>query len=69
MHRRGKVTVTVSPGCVVTGDSRAEVEANIREAIRVHLEGLGQDGEPVPEARSTGDYVEVQGPPATGSRR
>ncbi len=47
------------PGCVATGDTRAEVESNIREAIRLHLDGLSQDGDPIPEGRSTADYVEV----------
>jgi len=37
------------PGCVSTGDTRVEVERNIREAIEFHLEGLREDGDPVPE--------------------
>jgi len=47
------------PGCVATGETRAEVESNIREAVRLHLEGLNQDGDPIPEGRSTAGYVEV----------
>ncbi len=47
------------PGCVATGDTRAGAESNIREAIKLHLEGLRQDGDPIPEGRSTADYVEV----------
>lgn len=47
------------PGCAPTGDTRAEVETNIREAIKLHLEGLRQDGDQIPEGRSTADYVEV----------
>ena len=47
------------PGCVATGDTRAEAETNIREAIKLHLEGLRQDGDPIPEGRSTADYVDV----------
>jgi hypothetical protein len=30
----------------------------MREANRVPLEGLGEDGEPIPEASGTGVYVE-----------
>ena len=46
-------------GCVATGKTREEVEANMREAIRLHIAGLQQDGLPVPEPRSSADYVVV----------
>ena len=38
------------PGCVATGDSIVEVEAEISAAIRFHLEGLRDDGLPIPAA-------------------
>lgn len=47
------------PGCVAAGPTIAEVEAEIREAIRFHIEGLREDGLPVPPAASRVDYVEV----------
>lgn len=47
------------PGCVATGASVNEVEAEIRDAIVFHLEGLREDGLPVPPGQSTVDYVEV----------
>jgi predicted RNase H-like HicB family nuclease len=47
------------PGCVATGASVAEAEAAIREAIEIHLEGLRQDGSPVPPPTSKVEYVEV----------
>ena len=37
------------PGCVSTGDTRQEVEQNIREAIEFHLEGMVEDGISIPE--------------------
>jgi len=37
------------PGCVATGRSADEVEARIREAIRLHVQSLEEHGEPVPE--------------------
>ena len=37
------------PGCVATGQSVEEVEARIREALRMHIESLEAHGEPVPE--------------------
>lgn len=47
------------PGCVATGDSPAEVERNMREAIAFHLDGLRADGQPAPEPSSIAAYVEV----------
>ena len=46
-------------GCVATGATVAEVEAEIRTAIRFHLNGLREDGLPVPEPMSLADYVET----------
>jgi predicted RNase H-like HicB family nuclease len=37
------------PGCVATGRTTVEGEQRIREAIRMHIEGLREKGEPVPE--------------------
>ncbi len=37
------------PGCVTTGATREEAEANMREAVRFHLEGLRAEGLPIPE--------------------
>ena len=39
------------PGCVGTGATPEEVQENIREAAAFHIEGLREDGEPVPEPR------------------
>lgn len=36
------------PGCVSIGDTREEIEQNIQEAILFHIEGLKEDGLPVP---------------------
>lgn len=47
------------PGCVATGASVEEVELQIREAIAFHLEGMRQDGEPIPPPSSRVEYVEV----------
>lgn len=37
------------PGCVSTGADRRETEANIREAVALHIEGLRAAGLSVPE--------------------
>jgi predicted RNase H-like HicB family nuclease len=47
------------PGCVATGASIPEVEAEIREAIRFHIDGLKADGAPVPAPTSIAEYVEA----------
>ncbi len=37
------------PGCVATGATPEETEANIRDAIALHLEGMAEDGvQPTP---------------------
>ena len=46
------------PGCVATGDAIADVEREIRDAIRFHIEGMFEDGVKVPEAASVVEYVE-----------
>jgi predicted RNase H-like HicB family nuclease len=47
------------PGCVATADSLDELNRLIREAIVLHLEGLAEDGLPIPEPSSRVEYVEV----------
>jgi predicted RNase H-like HicB family nuclease len=47
------------PGCVATGRTKEEVERLIREAIELHLEGMIEDGLPIPEPSSQVEYVEV----------
>ena len=47
------------PGCVATGGTVAEVEENIRGAIRLHIDGLRKDRLPIPEPRAIADYVDA----------
>jgi predicted RNase H-like HicB family nuclease len=47
------------PGCVATGSTVSEVERRMREAIELHVAGLRQQGEPVPEPQSSSSYVEI----------
>ena len=47
------------PGCVAVGETREEVMQLIREAIEFHLEGLRQDGHPVPPPSSSIELVHV----------
>jgi predicted RNase H-like HicB family nuclease len=36
------------PGCVALGDTPEETIAEMKEAIEFHLEGLREDGQPIP---------------------
>jgi predicted RNase H-like HicB family nuclease len=47
------------PGCVSTGRTEAEVEANMREAVEGHLEELRLAGLPIPKPSTSAGYVEV----------
>jgi predicted RNase H-like HicB family nuclease len=37
------------PGCVAAAKTAEETEELIRGAIKLHLEGMREDGEPIPE--------------------
>ena len=47
------------PGCVATGQTPEEVNTNIRKAIRFHLDGLREDGLPIPKPEALCDYVDA----------
>lgn len=47
------------PGCVATGATIEEAEKSIREAIEFHLEGLREDGLPIPQPASKVEYLEI----------
>lgn len=46
-------------GCVATGATEEETEANMKEAVAFHVEGLKQEGFPVPEPSAKSAYIEV----------
>ena len=47
------------PGCVATGATLEQAEAEIREAIEFHIEGMREDGLPIPEPVSKVEYLDV----------
>jgi predicted RNase H-like HicB family nuclease len=47
------------PGCVAAAQTREEVVKLIQDAIEFHIEGLKEDGEPVPEPASSVEFVDV----------
>ncbi len=38
-----------APGCITTGKSLEETIKNMEEALQFHLEGLYEDGDPIPK--------------------
>lgn len=46
------------PGCIAAGSSEAEVRELIREAIELHIEGLREEGQPVPPPSSSATIVD-----------
>ncbi|MGI9107564.1 MAG: type II toxin-antitoxin system HicB family antitoxin [Pyrinomonadaceae bacterium] len=47
------------PGCIATGKTVEEVKRRMREAVEMHLNGLREDGLPIPEPTSMVGYVEA----------
>lgn len=47
------------PGCVATGKTRDDVEQTMRDAIQFHLDGMREDGDPIPVPHSYSTYCEV----------
>jgi len=47
------------PGCIATGATVEETREKIRVAIELHLKGMREDGDLIPEPRTVCDNVEV----------
>ena len=47
------------PGCVATGSSVKEAEQEIQAAIKFHIDGLREDGLPIPAPSSVVEYLEI----------
>jgi predicted RNase H-like HicB family nuclease len=50
------------PGCVAAGDTYEETEQLIREAIPFHIEGLRENGDPIPEPTARIEFVDAELP-------
>ena len=48
------------PGCITTGKTIEEIERNIKEAIEFHIEGLKEDGLPIPPPTTQCEYSEMR---------
>jgi predicted RNase H-like HicB family nuclease len=47
------------PGCVAAGDDLAETKKLMEGAIEMHLAGMREDGDPIPEPTTAAEYLEV----------
>lgn len=58
-------------GCVAAGKTVQETLDLLREALRMHLEALRDDGEPIPDPASLCDYLTLksQRPNPNGDRQ
>ena len=48
------------PGCVAVAETEDEVRELIREAVEFHLDGLKEDGQPIPQPAVRIEYIDVQ---------
>ena len=47
------------PGCIAAGADLGETQQLIREAIEMHLAGMREDGDSIPQPTTITDYVSV----------
>jgi predicted RNase H-like HicB family nuclease len=47
------------PGCVSTGKTREEADRKMHEAVEFHVDGLREEGYPVPEPQASSWYIEL----------
>ena len=47
------------PGCIATGTTREEAEQEFHLALQMHLDGLREDGLPMPQQSASVGYVDV----------
>lgn len=57
--RNWSASVPDLPGCIATAKTRPLLEKQIREAIELHIDGLLQQGEDVPEPSTAAGMVDV----------
>ena len=50
------------PGCVATGKTLEETERNMHDAIKLHLQGMQEDGLPIPTPQAHSEYMAISVP-------
>lgn len=48
------------PGCVAAGHTVKETEDLMRAAIQMHLDGMREDGDPIPVPSTLAEYIAVR---------
>jgi predicted RNase H-like HicB family nuclease len=46
-------------GCIAVGESREEVLTLIHEAVEFHIDGMKEDGLPIPAPTSHSEFIEI----------
>jgi len=47
------------PGCVATGKTHDQAAQNMHQAIEMHVQGLLEDGLPIPKSQSFAEFVAI----------
>jgi len=47
------------PGCVATAKTIEELKQLMHEAVEFHIQGMIEDGLPIPEPNSHVEYIEI----------
>jgi predicted RNase H-like HicB family nuclease len=47
------------PGCVATGKTKSETERRMHEAIQFHIQGLKEEGMPIPQTKAIAEYIAI----------
>jgi predicted RNase H-like HicB family nuclease len=55
------------PGCLATGKTAREAKENLIDALRLHIEGMLEDGDSLPEEDFDGGFIEVDVPDTLGN--
>lgn len=50
------------PGCVATGKTQDEAAYNMHEAMGLHIRGMQEDHQPIPEAVALAEYIAIPTP-------
>jgi predicted RNase H-like HicB family nuclease len=50
------------PGCIATGKTLEDVKANMRQALKMHVQGMIEDHEPLPVPQTLAEYLDIPVP-------
>jgi predicted RNase H-like HicB family nuclease len=47
------------PGCIATGQTLEQTKRRMTEAVALHIQGMQEDGDPIPQPTTIVDNVKV----------